>query len=88
MDIGKLKQGQTIYQVFFNHQHYKPEMRPVFLYSQKQPLPPRECYIDKIPVSYAKKQLTKHGCKGFYKSRRRAVAAYKLLLKELKSSGY
>jgi len=49
--MKKLKQGQTVYTVYFDFNPRKYVLFSYFLYSQKEPLPPENCVIENMPVS-------------------------------------
>ncbi len=52
--MKKLRQGQTVYMVDrgMMYEPPRPSVIKLFLYSQKQELPPWGCIIDKMPVNH------------------------------------
>lgn len=74
-----LRQGQTVY--FIDRKFWKedaePELVSIFLYSQKQPLPPPGVIVEKCPVTHARYAQAR-GLK-LYSSRRKALKAMRLI---------
>lgn len=77
-NFTNVRQGQTIY-IIDRHIEYGPEAEPEikkkFLYSENEKLPPINCIIERMPVSYARYVLKKYGNRDCYFSRRKAISA-------------
>ncbi|SNS16854.1 hypothetical protein [Pseudomonas segetis] len=77
--MKKLRQGQTVYYIDrkFWMKDAEPELRSIFLYSQKQPMPPPGVIVEKCPVTHARHAQAR----GFklYTSRRKALRAMRLI---------
>lgn len=72
--MKKLKQGQTIYRIDLNF-HCDPMeyyVNKIFLHSHKQPLPPKQCIIEKMPVSFANEMIERSGSHNVFLSKRKA----------------
>ena len=72
-----VKQGQTIYVIDRHFERFdgEPEVQQYFIYSQKEPLPPEGCIVERLPVSLLRLSLLRRGNGDFYFSRRKAIAA-------------
>ena len=77
-----VKQGQTIYRVYFDFSCLVTVMEKMFLYSHKIEQPKMGQIVNKYPVNYVRDMIAKHGSKGIYQSRRKALKAFNLLKAE------
>jgi len=69
---SNIRQGQTIYEVRLDWNVRDYVVEPMFLHSQKTPLPPDGCIVEKMPVDTARMILRMYGNKEFFATRNRA----------------
>jgi len=71
-----IKAGHTLYYIDYHidkRGDVPPSVEAVYLHSQKTPLPPEGCHIDKMPVSHMRKIMTFQPIDKFYFSKKRAL---------------
>lgn len=83
--MKKLKQGQTLHIVSLDYSKSpipEPRIATYFMYSQKEPLPPEYCMIERMPVSRMNEIIEEFNYGFRTRSRRKAVTRLKQLERE------
>ena len=81
--MKKFRQGQTVYEVRLNiekgFRYASYEITRYFLYSQKEPLPPEGCIIDRMPVNLMNRFAKEFPDTFLTRSRSKAISKQKQL---------